>query len=1000
MVLEDETPRSEGTKQVTGEEPLSSTSSAVSNDAIGIKPKGVPIAEKYSYERNDQRLLRPHTIGTWNVRSMNQGKLEIVKREMNRIKIDILGISELKWTGTGHFSSGDHEVYYSGNESTRKNGVALILDKKINKSVIGFNPKNDRMILIRVQARPTNLTIIQIYAPTTDAEETAIEKFYAELQQMLDDVPKKDAILIIGDWNAKVGDREVPGIAGKFGLGKRNDAGERLIDFCQENTMVISNTCFRQPKRRLYTWTSPNGQYRNQIDYILCNRRWKSSITSVKTRPGSDCGTDHELLLATFRIKLKNHLQSTQPMKFNLQNIPTTYTVEVKNRFNELDLSDREPEELWLEIRNIVNEAARTNIPRIKKTKKASWLSKNTLRIAEERREAKTSGNRQSFAKLNADFQREARKDRARQVNEECGKIEEYNKKGMTRDLFKKIKHLQGQFSARNGTLLNREGKQISNGEEIKNRWKEYTEELYNGETNTIENTIIREEEAEPGILESEVRWAIQALANGKAPGEDEIPIECFKVLKEDAIKVLTALCQQIWNTRQWPEDWKKSIFIPIPKKGNATDCSNYRTIALISHASKIMLKIIQRRLQPFLEREMADTQAGFRTGRGTRDQIANLRWILEKTREFQKEFYICFIDYSKAFDCVNHEKLWNILMEMGVPSHLIILIRNLYTEQQASVRTEHGKTKWFNIGKGVRQGCILSPYLFNLYTEYIMRKTGIDETTAGIKIGGRNINNLRYADDTTLLAETADDLKHLLTKVKTESETAGLKLNMKKTFVMTNSEMKEFHIDNEQVEIVEEFIFLGSIVNNDGQCSNEIRRRLILGRKAMTSLDKLTKSKDISLATKIRIIKSMVFPITTYGCESWTMKQADRKKIDAFELWCWRRLLRIPWTDKRTNQSVLEEIKPELSLEASMLKLRLSYFGHLMRRPESLEKEIMLGMVEGKRRRGRQRKRWIDTIKEDTNLTLRELTGATQERDRWRSLVHCITKSRSRLNG
>jgi hypothetical protein len=137
------------------------------------------------------------------------------------------------------------------------------------------------------------------------------------------------------------------------------------------------------------------------------------------------------------------------------------------------------------------------------------------------------------------------------------------------------------------------------------------------------------------------------------------------------------------------------------------------------------MLKIIQRRLQPFLEREMPDTQAGFRKGRGTRDQIANLRWIIEKAREYQKEFYLCFIDYSKAFDCVDHEKLWFILKEMGVPTHLIVFMKNLYTDQQASVTTEYGNTNWFNIGKGVRQGCILSPYLFNLYAEYIMRKGG-----------------------------------------------------------------------------------------------------------------------------------------------------------------------------------------------------------------------------------------------------------------------------------
>ncbi len=216
----------------------------------------------------------------------------------------------------------------------------------------------------------------------------------------------------------------------------------------------------------------------------------------------------------------------------------------------------------------------------------------------------------------------------------------------------------------------------------------------------------------------------------------------------------------------------------------------------------------------------------------------------------------------------------------------------------------------------------------------------------------------------------------------------------------MTNEPIQEFHIDNDQVEIVKEFTFLGSSINTDGNCSNEIKRRLLMGRKAMVSLDKLIKSKVINLTTKIRIIKTMVFPITTYGCESWTMKQADRRKIDAFELWCWRRLLRVPWTDERTNQSILQEIKPDCSLEASMVKLKLSYFGHIMRRHESMEKEIMLGIIGGKRRRGRQKKRWIDTIKEDTNLTLKHLNNMAHNRNKWRGLVHWITKSRTRLNG
>ena len=194
------------------------------------------------------------------------------------------------------------------------------------------------------------------------------------------------------------------------------------------------------------------------------------------------------------------------------------------------------------------------------------------------------------------------------------------------------------------------------------------------------------------------------------------------------------------------------------------------------------MLKILQVRLQPYVDCELPDVQAGFRKGRGTKDQIANICCIIEKASEFQENIYFCFIDYAKNFDCVDHNKLWKIIKEMGIPEHLTCLLRNLYAGQEAAVRTGHGTTDWFQIRKGVRQGCILSPCLFNFYAQYIIRNTGLDEAQTGIKIAARNINNLRYADDSTLMAESKEELKSLLMKVKEESEKAGLKLNIQKT--------------------------------------------------------------------------------------------------------------------------------------------------------------------------------------------------------------------------
>ncbi|KAB0375367.1 hypothetical protein FD755_013859 [Muntiacus reevesi] len=247
----------------------------------------------------------------------------------------------------------------------------------------------------------------------------------------------------------------------------------------------------------------------------------------------------------------------------------------------------------------------------------------------------------------------------------------------------------------------------------------------------------------------------------------------------------------------------------------------------------------------------------------------------MEKAREFQKNIYFCFIDYPKAFDCVDHNKLWKILKEMGIPDHLTCLLRNLYAGQEATVRTGHGTTDWFHIGKGVHQGCcISSPCLFNLHAEYIMRNTGLEEAQAGIKIARRNINNLRYTDDTTLMAES-EELKSLLMKVKEESEKVGLKLNIQKTKIVASGPITSWQVDGETVGTVADFIFLGSKITAGRDCSHEIKRRLLLGRKVMTNLDSILKSRDITLPTKIFI----------YGCESWTINKAEHRKIDAFEL-------------------------------------------------------------------------------------------------------------------
>ena len=528
-----------------------------------------------------------------------------------------------------------------------------------------------------------------------------------------------------------------------------------------------------------------------------------------------------------------------------------------------------------------------------------------------------------------------------------------------------------------------------------------------NTDASDIDNEVF---ELEPEPLLDEIRWALNNINDGKSPGCDDVPIELIKEGKENSIRLYHEIIIKIWKTCSWPTAWKRSIYIPLPKKGDLKLCSNYRTIALISHASKILLKIIQKRLEKKLEEEINIVQAGFRPNRGTRDHIFNVRNILEKCREYNKDLYACFIDYSKAFDCVEHQKIWKIMAQMGFPRHLIRLIESLYQNQEAAVRVEGETSEWFSVGKGVRQGCILSPYLFNVYADYIMRNFREDasrfdneddpeyDTYDSINIGGRSLPELRYADDTVLLSSTPEGLEKMIRSVKQHSEDQNLFLNAKKTKIMKTDKTERLTnivIDGDTIEEVIDFDYLGSLIAQNGDGIKEIRRRLGMATSKLKSLQKVWKGNNEE--TKLKFLRALIFPIATYGSETWSISKEAEKKINAFELRCYRRILRIPWTAKRTNSSILTQFGniPEQWLQDRIMRQKLKFFGHI-KRHECLERDIYEGIVPGKRGRGRPKRRWSQDITEKLQTTVAQAGRKAQDRDAYRRAVIDATSRRA----
>lgn len=691
----------------------------------------------HATEDNKKPSIRhKHKIGTWNVRGiLKPGKLEVIEKEMREYQLLIMGLCETHKKGRGHFKTpAGNTVFFSGHETESKNGVGVIMSRKLAPHITSYNTINDRIMTIRIDSTPIPLNIIQVYSPTAQSSQDDIDEFYGMLQTTIESISKREMTIIQGDWNAKVGSTEqddhIRHIIGKYGLGTRNERGEKLIDFCVSQELAIMNTFFKHHKRRLYTWISPGDRFRNQIDYITIGKRWKSSVTNTRTFPGADCGSDHQLLVADIRLRLKSCHKNSKPTRRLAQPEYEYFQNKTEPELTPTEIKNTSSEAQWESFKSkIVKVLESMNI---KSQPRKDWISDETWINIGKRKELKKGvrsvDNVDEYTTLSKLIQRQCRRDKNYYLENICTEIEHHADQYQTGDLFRKIKQITRKFKPSSWVIDDREGNPIHDIAKVTERWREYCEELYQDEDASCGIIHDPVKDPEPGILRSEIEEAIRKLKRDKAPGPDQITAEVLKGLGPNGVSNLHNICNAIWQTGHWPKDWVHSSILPLHKKGSVRNCSNYRTIALVSHASKILLHVINSRLKSFLDWQIPQEQAGFVRGRGTREQILNLRLIVEKCYEYNTPVFMCFVDYQKAFDCVKWEKLWEILNETGVPSHLVMLIRNLYESGFGSVSIENATSSKFRFQKGVRQGCVISysfQYIWGIYNAPDFRKLG-----------------------------------------------------------------------------------------------------------------------------------------------------------------------------------------------------------------------------------------------------------------------------------
>lgn len=941
-----------------------------------------------------QKTMR---VATWNVRSLGVcGKLENVKLEMMRLNVNVLGMSEIKWKNEGDFWSGDHRIIFSGDNASTT-GVGVVLDRKWGRRVKSYMLFSDRIMLIKLEVEGEHLAIMQTYMPTSGYSEEELEVVYEQIEEVLSYVKENETLIILGDWNAVVGEGSDEEVIGRYGLGNRNEWGQRLIDFCVERNLVIANTLFQQPLRRRYTWIQPGDVARYQIDYIILRKKHKRCIQQCKTYPGADICSDHNVVIMDFKLQGGRRTFRQRPAssrwavdKLKMKENAEKYNCTIKQVLNQVEQPVLDTHHQWENLKNAIVTSAKVTLGYQKEQPRSPWISDDTIALMEVRRRHKRDKNRSEYNRLRNLVNRRAKKDKQEWLGRCCDEIENSFERGNIEKSYNLIRKMFGRHVVRSNIIKSNDMKILMDNDEVADRWKEYVENLYNSAEGFEE--IEKEEdipldELGPPITFSEMERALHELKSKKAYGADDIPAELLQALDEEIKNTLFILINNIYITGKVPLDFKKSMMVMLPKKNNATRCDEYRTLSILSHVSKILTSTILRRIESRIDANLADDQFGFRRNRGTREAILCLRNIVEKSFQVNKRVYIAFVDLLKAFDRVNWNVLMQILKRINVDYRDRRIITELYKNQTAFIKVGE-KQREAAIKRGVRQGCNLSPLLFNIYIEQAINKC--KEYCSGIKVNGVRVQMLRFADDIAIVAQDKRSLERALNTLHDILRNEyDMEINKVKTEVMICSkepEIESVRLENSALKQVKRFKYLGSIISEDGKDREDIKRRIREAKAIFMSKRHLFSSDSLKLDMRKRLIKSCIWSIALYGSETWTIGKVEERAINAFEVWCWRRMLRVKWTDRVTNEEVFQRAEEERCLMNILKDRRHSWIGHIIRHNE-FTLSILEGIVTGQRGRGRPRLQYLKQITKDLGVqSYIQLKRLALDRKGWRA--------------